>query len=100
MVAPIGSPPVMRLIMIGRAMSPEPAMAPSTHLFPVLLKALANSATAAASPPEVHQCVTSRSTPPPLPVSVLALVALVALALGALGAPVSPPFSFLHPAAA
>ena len=30
-VAPIGSPPVMRLIMIGRAVPPEPAMAPSTQ---------------------------------------------------------------------
>ena len=36
-------------------------MAPSTHLLPVASKALANSATAAASPPEVHQWVTSRS---------------------------------------
>ncbi len=36
-------------------------MAPSTHLLPVASKALANSATAAASPPDVHQCVTSRS---------------------------------------
>src|SRR6187401_1872132 len=60
-VAPIGSPPVMRLTMIGRAVSPEPAIAPSTHLLPVASKALANSATAAASPPEVHQWVTSRS---------------------------------------
>src|SRR3546814_19292416 len=61
MVAAIGSPPVMRLIMIGRAVLPPPAMAPSTHLLPVALNALANSATAAASPPEVHQCVTYRS---------------------------------------
>ena len=60
-VAPIGSPPVMRLIMIGRAVLPEPAIAPSTHLLPVASNALANSATAAASPPDVHQCVTSRS---------------------------------------
>ena len=48
-------------IMIGRAVSPPPAMAPSTQLSPVASKALASSATAAASPPEVHQCVTSRS---------------------------------------
>ena len=54
-VAPIGSPPVMRLIMIGRAVPPDPAMAPSIHLLPVASNALANSATAAASPPEVHQ---------------------------------------------
>ena len=51
----------MRLIMIGRAVLPPPAMAPSTHLLPVASKALANSATAAASPPDVHQWVTSRS---------------------------------------
>jgi LacI family transcriptional regulator len=51
----------MRLIMIGRAVPPPPAMAPSTHLLPVASKALASSATAAASPPEVHQWVTSRS---------------------------------------
>ena len=51
----------MRLIMIGRAVLPEPAIAPSTHLLPVASKALASSATAAASPPEVHQWVTSRS---------------------------------------
>ena len=51
----------MRLIMIGRAVEPPPAMAPSTHLLPVASKALASSATAAASPPEVHQWVTSRS---------------------------------------
>src|SRR5262245_50291952 len=62
-VAPIGSPPVMRLIMTGRATSPDPGMAPSTQWLPVALNALANSATAAASPPEVHQWVTSRSTP-------------------------------------
>ncbi len=60
-VAPIGSPPVMRLIMIGRAVLPPPAMAPSIHLLPVASNALANSATAAASPPDVHQWVTSRS---------------------------------------
>ena len=51
----------MRLIMIGRAVSPPPAIAPSTHLLPVASNALANSATAAASPPDVHQWVTSRS---------------------------------------
>jgi hypothetical protein len=51
----------MRLTMIGRAVPPEPAMAPSTHLLPVASNALASSATAAASPPDVHQCVTSRS---------------------------------------
>ena len=46
---------------------PEPAIAPSTHLLPVASNALANSATAAASPPEVHQCVTSRSVAQPAP---------------------------------
>jgi hypothetical protein len=60
-VAAIGSPPVIRLIMIGRAVEPPPAIAPSTHLLPVASKAAASSATAAASPPDVHQCVTSRS---------------------------------------
>ena len=53
----------MRLIMTGRAVSPDPAIAPSTQWLPVALNALANSATAAASPPDVHQWVTSRSTP-------------------------------------
>ena len=48
---------MMRLTMIGRAVPPEPAMAPSTHVLPVASKALANSATAAASPPLVHPCV-------------------------------------------
>ena len=42
-------------IMIGRAVPPEPAIAPSTHLLPVASNALASSATAAASPPDVHQ---------------------------------------------
>ena len=60
-MAPIGSPPMIRLIMIGLAVPPDPAIAPSTQVLPVALNALANSATAAASPPEVHQCVTSRS---------------------------------------
>jgi hypothetical protein len=54
-VAPIGSPPVILLIMIGRAVEPEPAIAPSTQVLPVASNALANSATAAASPPDVHQ---------------------------------------------
>jgi hypothetical protein len=40
-VAAMGSPPVMRLIMIGRAVPPEPAMAPSIHLLPVASKAFA-----------------------------------------------------------
>src|SRR4051812_14952910 len=62
-MAPIGSPPVSRLTMTGRAVSPAPAIAPSTQWLPVALNALANSATAAASPPDVHQWVTSRSTP-------------------------------------
>src|SRR5882757_6700742 len=54
---------MMRLTMTGRAVSPDPGMAPSTQWLPVALNALANSATAAASPPDVHQWVTSRSTP-------------------------------------
>ena len=66
--APIGSPPVKRLTMTARAASP-PAIAASTHLWPVASNAFANSFTAAASPPDVHQCMTSRS------------VALAALAL-------------------
>src|SRR5690606_8880930 len=41
-----------------RAFSP-PAMASSTHLPPASLNALANSLTAADSPPDVHQCSTS-----------------------------------------
>jgi hypothetical protein len=57
----IGSPPVMRLTMTGRAVPPPPAMAPSTQLLPVASNSRANSATAAASPPDVHQWVTSRS---------------------------------------
>src|SRR5678816_3387568 len=44
-VAPIGSPPVMRLIMTGRATSPDPGMAPSTHLLPVAEFAKAFNAT-------------------------------------------------------
>ena len=62
-VAAIGSPPMMREIMIGRAVPPEPAIAPSTHVLPVAFQASANLPTAAASPPEVHQWVTSSSTP-------------------------------------
>ena len=58
--APGGFPPVMRLTMTGRALSP-PAIAPSIHVWPLAVNALANSATAAASPPDVHQCITSRS---------------------------------------
>ena len=54
----------MRLTMTGRAVLPPPAMAPSIHLLPVASNALANSATAAASPPDVHQWVTSRSAAP------------------------------------
>ena len=57
----------MRLIMIGRAVPPEPAIAPSTQWLPVASKALANSATAAASPPDVHQWVTSRSVAEAMP---------------------------------
>src|SRR3569623_1947351 len=60
-VAPIGLPPRMREMMIGRAVSPEPAIAPSPQWLPVASKAFANSITAADSPPDVHQCVTSRS---------------------------------------
>src|SRR5262249_28964673 len=53
---------MMRLMMIGRAVSPLPPMAPSTHLSPPrALKESANTFTAAASPPDVHQCVTSQS---------------------------------------
>jgi hypothetical protein len=51
----------MRLMNTGRAVLPPPAIAPSIHLLPVALNALANSATATDSPPDVHQCVTSRS---------------------------------------
>src|SRR5689334_10539259 len=60
--ASIGSPPRMREIMMGRAVSPPPAMAPSIHLLPVAFQASASLETALASPPEVHQWVTSRST--------------------------------------
>ena len=49
------------LIIIGLATPPDPAIAPSTHVCPVASKALASSATALASPPEVHQWVTSNS---------------------------------------
>ncbi len=49
-------------MMIGRATPPEPAIAPSTQLSPPALNASAKTLTAAASPPDVHQCVTSRST--------------------------------------
>src|SRR5262249_11545538 len=53
---------MMRLRMIGRAVSPLPPMAPSTHLSPPrALNESANTLTAAASPPDVHQCVTSQS---------------------------------------
>jgi hypothetical protein len=52
----------MRLMMIGRAVPPEPAIAPSIHVLPVAFHASANLPTAAASPPDVHQCVTSSST--------------------------------------
>ena len=47
--------------MIGRAVSPDPAIAPSIHVLPVAFQASANLETAAASPPDVHQCVTSSS---------------------------------------
>jgi hypothetical protein len=52
----------MREMMMGRAVPPEPAIAPSTHVLPVAFHASANFATAAASPPDVHQWVTSNST--------------------------------------
>jgi len=48
-------------MMIGRAVPPDPAMAPSIHLSPDASNALAISLTAAASPPLVHQWVTSSS---------------------------------------
>jgi len=72
---------MIRLMMIGRAVSPLPPMAPSTHLSPPLLvsKAFANYATAAASPPEVHQWVTSQSaaraavTPPSMAIAAAAV---------------------------
>ena len=57
----MGSPPMTRLTMIGLAVPPEPAIAPSTQLWPVALNALANSVTAAASPRLVQQCITSSS---------------------------------------
>src|SRR5689334_3221372 len=93
--------------MTGRATSPEPAIAPSTHLLPVALNALANSATAAASPPDVHQWVTSSSTPAGLLASAVADPADPGLAASAdpvlAGSVVlpSPPLSpvFLHPCA-
>jgi hypothetical protein len=47
--------------MMGRAVPPEPAIAPSSHVLPVAFHASANLDTAAASPPDVHQCVTSSS---------------------------------------
>ena len=74
-VAPGGLPPRIRLEMIGRATSPEPAIAPSTHLLPVASNALANSATAAASPPDVHQCVTSTSAALTEPINAMETVA-------------------------
>src|SRR5215468_8482688 len=105
-VAPIGSPPVMRLIMTGRATSPDPGIAPSFHLFPVALNALANSATAAASPPDVHQWMTSSSTEAGLAGSAGLAISLPEPALAispepALVSPVlsSPPF-LGHPGAA
>jgi hypothetical protein len=52
----------MREIMMGRATSPPPATAPSTQVSPEASKASAKRDTAAASPPEVHQCMTSSST--------------------------------------
>ncbi len=60
-VAPIGLPPRMRLMMTGLAPVPEPASALSTQVWPVSSSnTRANSATAAASPADVHQWVTSR----------------------------------------
>ena len=64
-VAPLGLPPKSRLMMIGRATSPYPAIAQSTHLLPVASSALANSATATASPPDVHRlgCACAQGAP-------------------------------------
>ena len=48
----------MRLIAAVRALAP-PAMAVSTHVPPALVNWSANTFTAADSPPEVHQWMTS-----------------------------------------
>jgi len=50
----------MREMMIGRAVPPEPAIAPSTHVLPVAVHASANLETAAASPPDVSSLVLNR----------------------------------------
>jgi hypothetical protein len=55
-----GSPPSARCMIVARAVSPS-ATAPSTHLSPVASNSLANTDTAACSPPEVHQWITSTS---------------------------------------
>ena len=60
--------------MTARAFSP-PAMAASTQVCPVASKALANSLTAAASPPDVHQCMTSNSVAEALDAATIAVAA-------------------------
>ena len=59
----------------GRAVPPDPAMAPSSQLCSVALNAAANSATAAASPPDVHQWVTSSSADCAVPAATRAVAA-------------------------
>ena len=53
-----GLPPTMRLIAAERAAWP-PATAESTQIPPALVYWSAKTLTAAASPPDVHQCITS-----------------------------------------
>ena len=53
---------MIRLMIAGMDVPPPPAIAPSIHVLSVLaLNASAILVTAAASPPDVHQCVTSSS---------------------------------------
>src|SRR5690606_4264650 len=62
--------------MIGRAVEPLPAIAPSTHLSPPSASNFsARTLTAAASPPDVHQCVTSRLAAEAEPVIVNVVIA-------------------------
>jgi hypothetical protein len=61
--------------MIGRAVPPDPAIAPSSQVLPVAFHASANLETAAASPPDVHQCVTSSSTADAADAEIIAVAA-------------------------